>query len=100
MNHEKRKQIQSGEVNSYKSTITPDEDVMRLNMDYVQSPSVEECKSMIHLKGPFSPLEMKIYSYTEYGAGKTITIDGQSVNSAMLDSNPDDSFDRYVNKRL
>lgn len=46
------------------------------------------------LRGPFSPLEMKIFGGTQCSVGKSIRIESTSVNSVLLDTNPSDSYER------
>lgn len=54
----------------------------------VDAPSQEQCRQEIKLRGPFSPLETRVYVLTEAGSSKDASIDGHSVNSVLLDSNP------------
>lgn len=74
--------------------LSAEEDVLQIPANDVKSPSISECRNVIHLKGPFSPLEMQIFSCTEIGITKQIVIEGSSVNSVLLDSNPEDSHER------
>lgn len=46
------------------------------------------CTHEIKLRGPFSPLERTIESVTFSGRYKSVNIDPQSINSVMLESNP------------
>lgn len=46
------------------------------------------CVEEVRLSGPFSPLETNIYSTTLSGGAKCISVDPQSVNSILLDNNP------------
>lgn len=57
---------------------------------------MEKYLKEITLKGPFSPLEMKIHSIVSRGSNKHVDIDHASVNSILLDSDHMDSHARYV----
>ncbi|XP_031345439.1 probable ATP-dependent RNA helicase spindle-E isoform X2 [Photinus pyralis] len=54
------------------------------------------CSSSLTLKGPYSPLEMQIFSVTASGMNKTITIEGSSVNAVLLDTDPQDPHERLI----
>ncbi|KAJ8936602.1 hypothetical protein NQ314_012217 [Rhamnusium bicolor] len=82
--HEKRQQVQKAE--------NPNLEAVRLSFDKVinyqdfEAPKIgENCKS-IQLKGPYNPLEMKIYGSIASAANKTVDIDGSSVNTVLLDN--------------
>ncbi|CAG9820347.1 unnamed protein product [Phaedon cochleariae] len=47
------------------------------------------CKT-IELKGPYSPLEMRLYGCIESSADKSVEIEGNSINTVLLDSEPQD----------
>lgn len=74
--------------------MSAEEDILQIHTNDVKPPSVSECRNVLHLKGPFSPLEMQIFSCTEIGITKQIAIEGNSVNSVLLDSNPEDPHER------
>ncbi|KAK7595428.1 hypothetical protein V9T40_013253 [Parthenolecanium corni] len=59
-------------------------------------PENNECSQTVVLRGPFSPLEMKIFGGTQCSVGKSIRIESTSVNSVLLDTNPSDSYERMV----
>lgn len=48
------------------------------------------------LRGPFSPLEMNVYGMTQSSQGKNIIIEWGSVNSVLLDVEPQDPHERLV----
>lgn len=97
MNHERRRLIQTDEFTfDNRAVLNVNEEAVNLNVPEMQPPRIEECHQVINLRGPFSPLEMKLFSCTHYGIGKQINIDGQSINAALLDSNPEDPHDRYI----
>lgn len=95
MNHERRRLLQTDDITfDNRAVINVNEEAVNMNIPEMQPPRIEECPHIIELRGPFSPLEMKLHSCTNYGSGKEIHIDGQSINAALLDSNPEDPHDR------
>lgn len=60
----------------------------------VEPPSINSCTTTLDLKGPFSPLEMHIYSVINSGLNKQIVIEGNSVNAVLLDTDPQDPHER------
>lgn len=66
-----------------------EEDVLDIEM-----PDEYDCKEKIQLKGPFSPLEMRVYGITNSSMSKSVKIDGTSVNTVLLDAEPQDPHTR------
>lgn len=74
----------------------PGQEAFRLSFDKVHNYEVvdappldpHKCKT-IELKGPHSPLEMKVYGVTQSAGDKTVEIEGSSVNTVLLDSQPE-----------
>lgn len=62
----------------------------------VEPPPSQMCSKEINLKGPLSPLEIKICSVTEIGKNRSVIIDRQSVNSVILENNPEDFTEKYM----
>lgn len=52
----------------------------------VDPPPRHTCNLEVRLRGPFSPLETKLYSVMRSGASKTVNVDPLSVNSILLDT--------------
>lgn len=75
--------------------IVSDSNLRRVE-NYVQPPSRNECRSVLRLKGPSSPLEMNVYGSTRVSSGKEISMELDSVNSVLLDSNPEDPHERLL----
>lgn len=50
----------------------------------------------VELKGPNSPLEMKLYSLVHSCTNKDVRVEWNSVNSVLLDSDPADPHERSV----
>lgn len=60
----------------------------------VEPPQINLCKIKIDLRGPYSPLEIPIHNCTRDKTARSISIDGSSVNSILLDSDPQDAHER------
>lgn len=48
------------------------------------------------LKGPYNPLEMSVNGINHNAVSKIIRIESQSVNSVLLDTDPNDYHERQV----
>ncbi|KAI9579934.1 hypothetical protein GQX74_000722 [Glossina fuscipes] len=83
------------------------EDNRRENQEYVlsmqsnaegdiEAPPRELCSKIIKLRGPYSPLETKIYSAIAAGTWKCVEIEKESVNSVLLDTDPQDVHEHLV----
>lgn len=62
----------------------------------VPAPFESECRQTITLKGPFSPLEMNVYSMVQCSATNKVSIEWNSVNSVLLDTDPQEEYDRLL----
>ncbi|XP_044735251.1 probable ATP-dependent RNA helicase spindle-E [Chrysoperla carnea] len=62
----------------------------------VPSPTAQECRRKLTLRGPFSPLETRVYGVNVSSHGHTIRVDPDSVNTVLLDSEPQDSHERLL----
>lgn len=60
------------------------------------APLDRECRSTMTLKGPFSPLEMQIYSMVQCSAHNKVAVEWSSVNSVLLDTDPQEEYDRLL----
>lgn len=67
-----------------------------LIQSYPEPPPIEECGSALYLKGPFSPLEVTFSSLAIHTGSKKVNIETQSVNSIVLDMDPDDLHERLL----
>ncbi|XP_012273782.1 probable ATP-dependent RNA helicase spindle-E [Orussus abietinus] len=63
---------------------------------YADPPERESCRSEVTLKGPYSPLEIRLLHLTSAGRTKRINIEWNSVNSILLDNNPEDSHEQLL----
>ncbi|XP_015591096.1 probable ATP-dependent RNA helicase spindle-E [Cephus cinctus] len=63
---------------------------------YPEPPSVADCHSTVTLRGPFSPLEMELIHLPYIGRSKRAKIDWSSVNSVLLDTNPENPQERLL----
>lgn len=59
-------------------------------------PKPEECRIRVELKGPRSPLEMKLYNLTRSGQRRDVAVEWNSVNSVLLDTDPQDPHERML----
>lgn len=62
----------------------------------VPPPKKEICRSSIILAGPRSPLEIQAYGMTKFTEIKSIKIDSHSVNSILLENEPNDMFEKHL----
>lgn len=54
----------------------------------IDPPSAEKCQKRIKLKGPYSSLSIEPYGLTESTRNSRIVVDRYSVNSVMLENDP------------
>ncbi|XP_073816762.1 probable ATP-dependent RNA helicase spindle-E isoform X2 [Musca autumnalis] len=84
-----------------------EDDHSRQNEEYLRSirpeidmdtepPPRELCKNVMRLRGPFTPLDINIYSAIRVGTWKTVQIDRDSVNNVNIDSDPFDMYERLI----
>ncbi|KAM8704174.1 hypothetical protein ACLKA7_008726 [Drosophila subpalustris] len=62
----------------------------------LEPPPLNKCKRNICIKGPFSPLETSMNSMIRIGMYKSVSIDRESVNAVLLDTDPQDRHDQMV----
>lgn len=83
------------------------EENLRQNADYLRSiqqskdmdfepPPKQLCNKVIKLRGPYSPLETRIYSALRVGQFKCVKVERDSVNSALIDTDPQDVHERLI----
>ena len=53
-------------------------------------------QTTIKLTGPTNPLEMRMYGKVKSLSGCVVNIDNDSVNSVLLDDQPEDCHERVV----
>ncbi|XP_076750927.1 tudor domain containing 9 protein spindle E [Xylocopa sonorina] len=58
---------------------------------YPEPPANEECHTTVQLRGPFSPLEVELSHVVTAGRDKKVHLSKSSVNSVLLDTDPEDS---------
>ncbi|KAK9877509.1 hypothetical protein WA026_018618 [Henosepilachna vigintioctopunctata] len=96
-NHETRKNIlQSGNPHIEAKKLQIDKKKKENICIEANFKGVERYTKQIQLKGPFSPLETKIYSTISHGHNKSVVIEPTSVNSVFLDSDPLDPHTRLI----
>ncbi|VEN34109.1 unnamed protein product [Callosobruchus maculatus] len=93
--HEKRQMVM-GSAN-------PTGEAARYRFDKVVNYSDFETPQMhgshyrrIPLKGPYNPLEMKLFGCLQSSGNKMVEVEGQSVNTVLLDSDPEDNHTRLL----
>ncbi|KAM7364026.1 putative ATP-dependent RNA helicase spindle-E isoform 2-T2 [Cochliomyia hominivorax] len=84
-----------------------DEDSARQNEEYLRSirpeidmdiepPPKHLCNKTLKLRGPFSPIEINLFSAIRAGTWKSVSLERDSVNFIQVDSNPKDMYERLV----
>lgn len=85
-----------------------DEENAKQNKEYIRSmlpnrdvvvkepPPLNKCANYIKLRGPFSPLETKVYAAIRAGIWKSVNIERESVNSVLIDTDPQDVHERLL----
>lgn len=63
---------------------------------YPESPAVAECYTTEKLRGPFSPLEIELMHLINAGREKHAKMSSNSINSVLLDTDPEDSTQRLL----
>lgn len=63
---------------------------------YPDAPDASECYRTVNLRGPFSPLEIDLKHLTAAGRDKRVNMATNSVNSVLLDTDPDDLHQRLL----
>ncbi|XP_076283323.1 tudor domain containing 9 protein spindle E isoform X2 [Lasioglossum baleicum] len=74
---------------------------LQYNQDYMldnypDPPKDSECHATANLKGPFSPLEIRLKHLTIAGRDKEVNIGMNSVNAVLLDTDPEDPSQRLL----
>ncbi|GBP03921.1 Probable ATP-dependent RNA helicase spindle-E [Eumeta japonica] len=62
----------------------------------LEPPSPRDCVTDTVLKGPFSPLESTVYSMMYGSQQKRVNIEWNSVNSVLLDTEPQETYERLL----
>uniref|UniRef100_A0A1A9UDK7 Probable ATP-dependent RNA helicase spindle-E n=1 Tax=Glossina austeni TaxID=7395 RepID=A0A1A9UDK7_GLOAU len=84
-----------------------DDEHSRQNEDYlrslhpeldmrIQPPPKQLCTRILHLRGPFSPIETNIYSAISMGSCKAVQAERDSVNFMLIDPDPKDAYERLT----
>ncbi|KAG7200201.1 hypothetical protein KM043_000633 [Ampulex compressa] len=60
---------------------------------YPDPPLPSECYSNLSLRGPYSPLEIELTHLIAVGSDKKVNVSGTSVNSVLLDTDPEGPHD-------
>lgn len=62
----------------------------------LEPPASSQCSVSVKLKGPTSPLECTVYPLMHGSKTKNVTIDHTSVNSVLIDTEPQSPYDRLL----
>lgn len=63
---------------------------------YPPEPAIDDCRGTMVLRGPFSPLEVTLSSLAILASTKKVIIENNSVNSILLDTDPEDPHERLL----
>jgi hypothetical protein len=64
------------------------DDINEIIAPEIDPPPENKCKIRLKLSGPHSPLETKLCSAVRASGQKSITIENESINSILLDTDP------------
>ncbi|CAH0400477.1 unnamed protein product [Chilo suppressalis] len=62
----------------------------------LEPPNAKDCITDVILKGPYSPLETVLHNLMYASREKQVTIEWHSVNSVLLDTEPQEVYERLV----
>ncbi|KAJ8723946.1 hypothetical protein PYW07_007926 [Mythimna separata] len=62
----------------------------------IKPPSAKDCDSDVCLKGPHSPLETTVHNLMYGSRDKPVVIEWNSVNSVLLDTEPQEKYERML----
>ncbi|CAK1583629.1 unnamed protein product [Parnassius mnemosyne] len=65
-------------------------------MREIEPPNYKECDTDVCLKGPFSPLETNVHNLMYASREKQVNIEWNSVNSVLLDTEPQELYERLL----
>ncbi|XP_026760545.2 probable ATP-dependent RNA helicase spindle-E [Galleria mellonella] len=65
-------------------------------MRELDPPSAKDCITDVCLKGPYSPLETTVHNLMYGSRERQVNIEWNSVNSVLLDTNPQEVYERLV----
>ncbi|XP_022817676.1 probable ATP-dependent RNA helicase spindle-E [Spodoptera litura] len=65
-------------------------------LNEIEPPSTKECDSDVCLKGPYSPLETTVHTLMFASRDLPVSIEWNSVNSVLLDTEPQERYERLV----
>ena len=88
-NFDFRRQRQTGGTIEYGPAVEFREVIDKINTTPFNAPPMNLCFKKVKLTGPFTPLESKLYSITNYTEKKSVSIDQYSVNSIILNTDPE-----------
>ncbi|KAJ2944742.1 hypothetical protein O0L34_g1630 [Tuta absoluta] len=66
------------------------------HMKELEPPALKECVADAWLKGPYSPLETVVHNMMYSSREKQVTIEWNSVNAVLLDTEPQETYERLL----
>ncbi|KAG8273777.1 ATP-dependent RNA helicase tdrd9 [Homalodisca vitripennis] len=96
LNHAKRVEVQQSEQYNVEASADYEDGMVKTFEKDLMSLPTTSGLSRVTLKGPNSPLEMKLYSMTRCSSQKEVKVEWNSVNSVLLDADPTDPHDRLL----
>ncbi|XP_050083849.1 probable ATP-dependent RNA helicase spindle-E [Anopheles aquasalis] len=102
INHEMRTRVQRHialDEQYRKEILADDSELLRYIEDddeEIVEPPAELLRLTLQLRGPYSPLETRCYSSMASSFLKAVSIEQDSVNSVLLESNPQDTHEKLV----
>lgn len=91
-------QLQQNSANEFNNIIDPmyNEYLTEEYAIEVEPPPIEQCQSKLILKGPYSSLSIETHGLTEATRIGNVMIDKNSVNSVMIENEPQDITAKYL----
>ncbi|XP_060805355.1 probable ATP-dependent RNA helicase spindle-E [Amyelois transitella] len=62
----------------------------------IELPAAKDCNSEVVLKGPYTPLETTLHNLMYASREKMVQVEWNSVNSVLLDTDPQEVYERLV----
>ncbi|XP_028166135.1 probable ATP-dependent RNA helicase spindle-E [Ostrinia furnacalis] len=95
MNHDLR-QMASDLNMAQKRAYNKEQSQIYKDLRELEPPNSKDCVADVCLKGPTSPLETTIHNLMYASRDQQVTIEWHSVNSVMLDTEPQEVYERLV----
>ncbi|CAG9856543.1 unnamed protein product [Phyllotreta striolata] len=93
--HNKRMVVNNSE-NPVREAVRLSYDNRVRNYEDFEAPKLSKNHVTVNLKGPFSPLEMTVYGCMASSSSKSVSIESSSINTVLLDNQPQDYHSRLL----